>query len=87
MTIQMKPVVLSLIAAALLPLTAKARAEGPAAGPSSQGGDKRDVAPTGVEKPLPPTRQQPDPSEGKPPTDPTDTPAELEGPKVKAEPK
>lgn len=35
-TIQMKPVLLRLIAAALLPLTATAWAEGPAAGPSSK---------------------------------------------------
>ena len=89
MTTQMNPV-LSLIAtaaAALCLLTAAAWAEGPATGPSSQGGDQTDVAPTGVEKPLPPTRTTPDPSEGKLPTDQAETPAEVEGPKVKAEPK
>jgi hypothetical protein len=89
-TMQMKIVRRSSIvsaAAALLMLTSPAWAEGPAAGPSSQGGDKSDVSPTGVEKPLPPTRTTPDPSEGRLPTGQSETPAEVEGPRVEAVPK
>jgi hypothetical protein len=62
-----------------------AQAEGPAAGPSSQGGEKSDVAPTGVEKTLPPTRITPDPSEGKVPSN--ITPTELESKTKETKPK
>lgn len=61
------------------------RAEGPATGPSSQGGEANDVAPTGIEKPLEPSRVVPDPSEGMPPQN-ADAPDKLQEPKVKAEP-
>lgn len=60
-------------------------AEGPATGPSSQGGDESDTAPHGVEKSLNPQRVKPDPSEDKPSTN-TATPEKLDEPKVKAEP-
>lgn len=60
-------------------------AEGPAAAPSSQGGDASDVAPSGVEKPLESTRVVPDASEGMPPQN-ADPPNKLDEPKVKAEP-
>lgn len=60
-------------------------AEGPAAGPSSQGGDASDVAPSGVEKPLEPTRVIPDASEGMPPQN-AEPPNKLDEPKVNADP-
>ncbi len=73
------------LAAFCFALVTPALAEGPAAGPSSQGGDKADVAPTGVEKPLEPKRVVPDASEEPQPSANTDAPNELEEPKVKAE--
>lgn len=56
-----------LFLAFILLAAAPALAEGPATGPSSQGGKPTDTSPQGVEKPLDPTRVVPDPSEGKTP--------------------
>lgn len=75
----------SLLLALVTLISAPAWAEGPATGPSSQGGDASDVAPAGVEKPLEPDRTMPDASEDEPPTD-SASPDELDEPKVDADP-